>query len=41
MVDRALIHALVLGSLTWYFTRDLTPTLVLAGTGYALKKVMP
>lgn len=37
-MDRALINALVLGGVAWYFTRDFMPALAVGGVSYLLTK---
>jgi hypothetical protein len=36
---RILIDALVVGGVTWYFTRDLVPTLAVGGTSYLVRMI--
>lgn len=37
-MDRQIRNALILGGLTFFFTRDIQPTLVVAGASYVLDR---
>ena len=39
IMDRSLINALVLGGVTWYFTRDMMPALVVGATSFVLGRI--